>query len=160
MWQPGREGSLAENGYMYMYGWVPLLFTWNCHDIVNWLYPNIKLKVQKTKNKRETLILQFLRLVELSWVLLPGLPGASPWAHIFISLFLECDCSFLLLPQPRVNSSRVGITLEEPISAAPGLSIIELWGSACALGPDRPGFTFPDSIPAVHFLSLNRFHEW
>ena len=22
MWQPGWEGSLGENGYMYMYGWV------------------------------------------------------------------------------------------------------------------------------------------
>ena len=27
MWQLGWEGSLGENGYMYMYGWVPLLFT-------------------------------------------------------------------------------------------------------------------------------------
>jgi len=25
--QPGWEGSLGENGYMYMYGWVALLFT-------------------------------------------------------------------------------------------------------------------------------------
>ena len=29
MWQLEREGSLRENGYMYMYGWVPSLkFTW------------------------------------------------------------------------------------------------------------------------------------
>ena len=35
MWPPGWEGSLGENGYMYMCGWVPLLFTWNYHDIVN-----------------------------------------------------------------------------------------------------------------------------
>ena len=27
MWQPGWERGLGENGYMYMYGWVPLLFT-------------------------------------------------------------------------------------------------------------------------------------
>jgi len=27
-------GDLGENGYMYMYGWVPLLFTWNYDDIV------------------------------------------------------------------------------------------------------------------------------
>ena len=49
MWQPGRYGSLGENGYMYMYGWVPLLFTWNYHNIVNQLYPNTKQKVQKKK---------------------------------------------------------------------------------------------------------------
>ena len=37
MWQPGWEGSLRENGYMYlyMYGWVPLLSTWNYHNIVS-----------------------------------------------------------------------------------------------------------------------------
>ena len=38
MWQPGWEGTLGENGYMYMYGWVPSLFTWNSHNIVNWLF--------------------------------------------------------------------------------------------------------------------------
>ena len=27
-WQPGWEGSLGKNGYMYVYGWVPLLSTW------------------------------------------------------------------------------------------------------------------------------------
>ena len=26
-WQPGWEGSLLENGYMYMYSRVPSLFT-------------------------------------------------------------------------------------------------------------------------------------
>jgi len=48
MWQPGWEGSLKENGYMYMliYSWVPLLSTWNYYSIVNWLYSNIKYKVK------------------------------------------------------------------------------------------------------------------
>ena len=27
-------GELGENGYMYMYGWIPLLFTWNYYNIV------------------------------------------------------------------------------------------------------------------------------
>ena len=30
-WMGGRFGG---NGYMYMYGWVPSLFTWNYHNIV------------------------------------------------------------------------------------------------------------------------------
>ena len=34
--------SLGEDGYMYIYGWVALLCTWNCHSFVNWLYFNIK----------------------------------------------------------------------------------------------------------------------
>ena len=28
-------GGLGKNGYKYMYDWVPLLFTWNYHNIVN-----------------------------------------------------------------------------------------------------------------------------
>ena len=45
-------GELGENGYMYIYvcvcvcvcvyGWGPLISTWNDHNIVNWLYANIK----------------------------------------------------------------------------------------------------------------------
>ena len=31
----GREGSLRENGYMDLYGWVPSLFTWNYAPIQN-----------------------------------------------------------------------------------------------------------------------------
>ena len=34
MWQTGWEGSLGENGYMYMYGCIPLLFTWDFHSTV------------------------------------------------------------------------------------------------------------------------------
>ena len=37
MCQHGWEGSLGENGYMYMYGWVPLLFAWNYCNVVNLL---------------------------------------------------------------------------------------------------------------------------
>ena len=34
------KGVWGENGYMYMYDWVPLLSTWNYHNIVKQLYPN------------------------------------------------------------------------------------------------------------------------
>ena len=34
---PGWEGSLREKGYMCMYDWVPSLFIWNYHNIINWL---------------------------------------------------------------------------------------------------------------------------
>ena len=49
--QPGWEEGLGENGYMYTYGWIPLLFTWNNYNFVNWLYPNTKLK-WKEQGKR------------------------------------------------------------------------------------------------------------
>ena len=35
MWQSGWEGSLGKNVYMYMYDWVPSMFTWNYQNIVN-----------------------------------------------------------------------------------------------------------------------------
>ena len=41
------EREFGGEWYMYMYGWVPLLFTWNCHSIVNQLYSNIIWKVKK-----------------------------------------------------------------------------------------------------------------
>ena len=49
MWQPGWEESLAENGYIYRYGWVSLFSAWNYHNIVNGIYSNIKEKVKKVK---------------------------------------------------------------------------------------------------------------
>ena len=44
--QSGWEGTLKENGYMYLYGWDPSLFTWNYHNIVNWLSVQFSLVAQ------------------------------------------------------------------------------------------------------------------
>ena len=54
MWQPGLKGSLGENGYIYLYGWVPLLSTWSYHNIVNQLDPNIKQKGFFLSSRKET----------------------------------------------------------------------------------------------------------
>ena len=35
-WHPSKE-MLKENGYIPRHGWVPSLFTWNYHNIVNWV---------------------------------------------------------------------------------------------------------------------------
>ena len=35
LWQAGCKGSLGENGYMCIRGWIPLLFTWNYPNIIN-----------------------------------------------------------------------------------------------------------------------------
>lgn len=43
----GQE--FVDNGNMYIYGWIPSLFTWHYHNTVNQLYPNAKQKVQKKK---------------------------------------------------------------------------------------------------------------
>ena len=49
MWEHEWEGSLGENRSMYMYGWVPLLSSWNY--IVNQLYSNTKQKLKQKKNR-------------------------------------------------------------------------------------------------------------
>ena len=45
IWLSGWERRLGAIGYMHMHGWLLSLFTWNHYRIVNWLYPNTKLKV-------------------------------------------------------------------------------------------------------------------
>ena len=52
IYQPGWEWGLEKNGYMHMYDWVPLLFIWNYHNIVYWVYPNTKQKVNSSNKIR------------------------------------------------------------------------------------------------------------
>ena len=75
MWQPGWEGGLGESAYMYMYGWVPSLFTWNYHNTVNQLYANTKLKKKPKKLgglRQQNYFSQFSRLKVWN----PGVHGA------------------------------------------------------------------------------------
>ena len=53
MWQAAWEGSLGENGYMYTYDSVPLLFTCNHDNAVNQLYPKIKSLKKKGREPSE-----------------------------------------------------------------------------------------------------------
>ena len=57
-----QAGALGVCGYMYRYVWVPLVFTWNCHSIVNQLYPKTKWKVYKKTLKRAWTSLQGITL--------------------------------------------------------------------------------------------------
>ena len=50
LWSSLNEGSLGENGYMYMYDWVPLLPTWNYNITANQLHFDIKKLKRTTKN--------------------------------------------------------------------------------------------------------------
>ena len=35
-------GGEFSGEWMHVYGWLPFLFTWNYHNIVNQLYANVK----------------------------------------------------------------------------------------------------------------------
>ena len=65
--QPGWEGSLGGNGYMYIYGWLPLLSTRTYHNIINQLHCSTK----NINKKRKKWILDFssiFRKICPSWI--------------------------------------------------------------------------------------------
>ena len=49
MWQPGWEGGLGRTAYVYMYGWVPLLFIWNYDNSVTGYTPTQNKSLKKNK---------------------------------------------------------------------------------------------------------------
>ena len=55
-WMGGEFGG--EWIHVYVYGWVCLLSTWNYH-IVNWLYSNIKYKVNEKEKYRPQKAIQW-----------------------------------------------------------------------------------------------------
>ena len=68
-WFPlgGMDGleRIEENGYIYMYAWVPLLSTWNYQNIANWLYSNAKQKVKKHR----IVDLKYISMYFINWFL-------------------------------------------------------------------------------------------
>ena len=96
MRQPGWEGGLGENGFVYVDGWVPSLFTWNYHDIVNWLYANATQKVQRNVWRART-----LNTTENQncWSVYPSVTPSKPSA-LFTRLLHSA------LPRPGATLSR------------------------------------------------------
>ena len=80
MWQPGWEGGLGENGYMYVYSWVPLLYPWNYHSIANQLW---KVKVKAAQScptlcdPVDYTVHGILQVRILEWVAFPFSRGSS-----------------------------------------------------------------------------------
>ena len=76
-WQPGWEGSLVENRHTRMYDWVPLLFIWNYHSVVNRLNSNTEKKSLKFGEKNRKMILH------KCWVSSGiRLPGFDSWLYL------------------------------------------------------------------------------
>ena len=111
MGQPGWEGSLGENGYRYMYDWIPSLFTWNYHNIINWLYTPTQNKNLKTKKvlatpstpppprgrslavSQEKVLREHNRAGSLIW----DFPHAELWEICFVLFlihFLATSCAY------------------------------------------------------------------
>ena len=86
IWQPGWEESLMESWYMYLYGWVPLLFPPNYHNTVNWLYAVLCLIPQScstlcnswwTVANQVPLSMRILQARILEWDAMPFSRGSS-----------------------------------------------------------------------------------
>jgi len=58
---------LNKNGYMYMYGRVPLLFTGNYHNFIDRLYPNKTYFFHLVKKRNACCTCQGLILVPGTW---------------------------------------------------------------------------------------------
>ena len=58
----GLDLATKQQGYMYMYGWVPLPSSWNYHNIVNRLYSNTKQKVKKKRKGCYAMLSHFTRV--------------------------------------------------------------------------------------------------
>ena len=63
----GGSWRVGKNGYMYMYSWVPLLFTWNCHNIVLISYTSKQNKYYVLKKLKKKVPLQVCNYSR-SWV--------------------------------------------------------------------------------------------
>ena len=86
MWQPGWEGSLGENGYMYMYGWVPSLFTWNYHSIPAWRIPWTEKPGGLQSMRSQRVRWDLATKQQHSWLTVLGEQQRNSAIHIHISI--------------------------------------------------------------------------
>ena len=78
------KSGLGENGYMYMYGWIPSLFTWNYHNIANRLCAVLCLVTQSCLTLCDPMgcslpgsAMGILQARILEWVVMPSSRGSS-----------------------------------------------------------------------------------
>ena len=96
---PCIEGSLGENGYMHIYGWMPLLFTWKYHNIVIWFSSvqfsrsvmSDSLRPHSLQQRRASLFITNSR----SSLRLTSIESVMPSSHLIL-----CRRLFLLPPIP------------------------------------------------------------
>ena len=117
-WSTGCFRNLIAWIHVYMYDWIPSLFIWNYQNIVNWLYPNTKLKLLKKND------------------LGAHITRRKSWAHnTFWDRYLEFKRlrdSLGILASPRVVSKSA--------ASPPGsLSDVPNPPTPCALNQKQPG---------------------
>ena len=93
-----------------MAGWIPLLFTWNYHNIVNQLYSNIKEKVFFLKRIKITL----LNLLYLKCLLhANGNVKVDSWLYIYSAQEGKVESQTFCLVPPGTSSVRSFLLQEE-----------------------------------------------
>ena len=95
--------------HIHMYGWIPLLFTWICHNIVTWLYHKFKklkkiiLTKKKTKNYHCSTSSSVFSVVSVPDFSLPN--RCVVISHFVAFCLVGCSrCGMWdLVPWPRMN---------------------------------------------------------
>ena len=146
------EGSLGENGYMCMYGWVPLRSTRNYHNIGNQLYPpkiffNVEVLVFYTYNYiipcyEKICIDLAVRIIELLYLrtFLFYTGNIDTWLFSQMQRCL-CYCLLAKLPLLLEQEWRVGIRVLKSGSRIYGFVS---WP--------------PDSVTVFHWEFIRTFH--
>ena len=125
---------------IYIYGWVPLLLTWNYHNIVNWLYP-----IQKLRSWHQFSSLQFscsvvsdsLRRYELQHARSPC-PSPDPGVH-------PNSCSLSWWCHPTISSSVIPFSsCPQYFPASGSFQMSQLFASGCqSIGVSASIFILP-----------------
>ena len=103
MWSPGQEGSSGENEYMYMYGWVPLLYTWTIITLLICYTPMQNKNFLKKKIGAH--LISCLQSCSLSWEhLSPGSHTSFSAPPILVLPFRACLSSMTKFRNHHVPS--------------------------------------------------------
>ena len=150
---PGGEWALGENRYRSLCGWVPSLFIWNYHNIVNQLYFSTKYKVEKKKERklfpkqfRHTYVWSFANpSCHFPWRLEQNHnhPSRSPSQPSRQEFLEDPAAAASSLPTPPTEPPALCTQCQRARSTGPA----QLWGPAWAARPYQPHRGSPGNHP-------------
>ena len=144
----------GENGYMYMYDWVPSLFTWSYGNIVNQLCPNTDKKFKRKKELPLSPLCLVVRVfIHASFMhsQIPVLLGGLKFVALIFFFLSSC-------PDLAIRS-RLSWWLFCPLDIFPSFSehVPALWHNKTFQAHSLCTFPGPALEPAISSRSLGSF---
>ena len=93
-----RRWGLGENGYMFIYDWIPSLLTWNYHNIVIRLFSLVQFSLSVVSNSLRPHGLQHTR---------PPCPSPTPSLPELMSIESVIPSNHLILCRPLLLLSSI-----------------------------------------------------